>query len=269
MCPKCARHHSILSPDMFCENCTQLLPLCKFTSEMQAAWKDDTVCRFVCMKCSGTKRAQGEKHCEGCNRSWRRSAFDDVELRDDPDNAERPAQCIRCKAQAAGNSKLDGQHKCHTCGETKPWSAYSPIVLKMVLTEGNARGGPSASRKLVCEACQYPRCAGAACPSGNPISLEVPAHNHYDENRRWLCTACRTLKCSVCEQNKEHNLFSAYMRRTLFDDKTRKCIECSTACQTLKCSVCEENKEHRLFSAYMRKTLYDDNTRRCIECSRI
>ena len=281
MCPKCARQHGILSPDMFCDNCTQLLPLCKFTSELQAAWKDDTVCRFVCVKCSGTKRAQGEKHCDGCNRSWRISAFDDVELRDAPDGAELPAQCIRCKAQAAGNSKLDGQHKCHTCSQAKPWSSYSPIVLKVVLCEGNARGGPSVSRKLVCEACQYPRCAGAACPAGNPISMEVPSHSAYDENRRWFCQACRTLRCSVCEHNKEKHEFSEKMCRKKYDDKTRICMECtSPQCTNPQCKTCKKcrdpackktqacnGKKMKLNQTLMPKTKADLEAFLCSSCA--
>ena len=106
MCPKCARQRGILSQDMFCEGCTRLLPVGKFSSELQTAWKADTACRFICLKCEGQQRTHERKYCNGCERTWLISAFDDSELRDDEDAVGQEARCIRCKAQVTVYSKV-------------------------------------------------------------------------------------------------------------------------------------------------------------------
>ena len=81
MCPKCERSIGLLSPDMFCEVCTRLLPLRMFTQDEQAAWKSDRACRFVCIKCAGNTRSHEKEYCKGCDRKWLISAFDTQELR--------------------------------------------------------------------------------------------------------------------------------------------------------------------------------------------
>ena len=140
--------------------------------------------------------------------------------------------------QAAANPKLQGQHKCHGCGMQKPWSEYSPIVLKYLLCREKG-SGVSAARKLVCEACQYPRCAGVACPAGNPIRETTPVHSALDANRNWFCAACRSLWCSVCEQKREETAFSQRMREQGNDDQTRRCLDCgSPACTRVECTTC-------------------------------
>ena len=91
----------------------------------------------------------------------------------------------------------------------------------------------------MCEACQYPRCAGASCSAGNPISETPPAHGAFDENRNWFCQACRGLWCSVCEQKKDEIAFSARMRYHGNDDETRRCLDCSSpACTRSECTTC-------------------------------
>ena len=174
MCPKCSRARGSISPDTFCEGCTKLLPTQKFSTELREAWKTNTCCRFLCLQCAGQPRATEELFCTPCGRAWLISAFDDDELREESTevNADvaRPRRCLRCKAMAAGNPKLTGEHRCHRCAVTKPWKDYSPIVLKLRLCGGTSRGA-SSTRKLVCEACQYPKCAGAHCLGGNPRSV--------------------------------------------------------------------------------------------------
>ena len=107
MCPKCNRARGILSADIFCEGCVKILPLCKFSEEYQAAWKADATCRFVCTKCEGNKRAQSSQYCAGCKREWLTSAFDDEELTEEVDeaNKENTASAVKHKTTAGRTRK--------------------------------------------------------------------------------------------------------------------------------------------------------------------
>ena len=155
MCPKCNRARGILSKDIFCEGCTHLLPLCKISDEYQVAWKGDTMCRFVCEKCEGNKRAQSFQYCAGCKRDWLTSGFEDAELTEEGAEAGRERHCIRCTTQSAHkhNGKIQ---KCSRCAKTKSWYEFSPILLRRL------EGGHS-KQTYFCEDSQYPKCATPTC----------------------------------------------------------------------------------------------------------
>ena len=196
MCPKC-RRSQYHSADMFCEGCVSLLPLSRFHIDMSQKWRNDEMSRFLCMKCDGHKKTTLGIWCSGCRREWISSAFDDAEQRKKSTEEGQPelqALCRRCKAEDISGEKLSETHKCHKCGVAKQWREYSPVVLQVLLNP-SARG-VAQSRKLTCEECQYPPCAGAGCPNGNAASTTPPPHNAF-HNGMWYCDSCRFPPCAA------------------------------------------------------------------------
>ena len=137
-----------------------------------------------------------------------------------------------------------------------------------MLREGKTRG-VSSSRKLVCETCQYPQCAGEACAGKGTISTTPPPHNAYREGK-WYCKDCRTeciLFCSVCKLGQGIEAFPKKMRDTSHDDTTRICSHCSSqACRSFYCSCCKQQKADNAFAKDMKRARFNDRTRACSDC---
>ena len=67
---------------------------------------------------------------------------------------------------------------------------------------------------------------------------------------------------------KEETAYTSFMRRSSYDNDTRKCTECPDEGShgKLFCSICTEWKDKTAYSARMRENRSDESARKCLDC---
>ena len=116
-----------------------------------SAQAEKVICE-ICLRKDDIARqlASGQTtRCKGCDNFQPTTVFEEDRLSEQVDGKDL---CFRCVAVSAKDERMEKKCKCNKYEKSKPWTQYSPLVLKKNVFQRGS-GEQHAPTKVVCEGC--------------------------------------------------------------------------------------------------------------------